>query len=178
MVSGAMNVTEETSLVPATAEITLAPPADRRSDIDAKHQRLTANLRDVGADGLLVLRPENFGWLTSGSPPRGVLDRAARPALYFSLEGRWLLCSNAETQRLFDEEIDGLGFQLKEWPWHWGRGQLLSDLTQGRNIAVDEPYEQCQSIGDTLAQLRRPLSPYEAACYRAVGRIVAHSLEA
>src|SRR5437868_2629018 len=138
-----MNVTEETSLPPATAEITLAPPADRRSDIDAKHQRLTTLLRDAAADGLLVLRPENFAWQTSGSPPRGVIDPAARPALYFSHEGRWLLCSNAESQRMFDEEIDGLGFQLKEWPWHWGRAQLVSDLTQGatqgRNIAADEP---------------------------------------
>jgi hypothetical protein len=173
-----MSVTEETRAAPATAEIGLSTPADRRSDIDAKHQRVTSLLRDLGCDGLLVLRPENFGWLTSGSQPRAVLDPYAHPALYLSAEGRWLLCSNAESQRLFDEEIDGLGFQLKEWPWHWGREQLLADLTQGRKLASDEPYDQCQPIGDALARLRRTLSPYELACYRVLGESLAHTIEA
>jgi hypothetical protein len=173
-----MSVTEESHPAPSTAEFTLSTPADRRSDVDAKHQKVAILLKEVGCDGLLVLGRENFAWLTSGSPPRGVLDPAARPALFFSQEGRWLLCSNAETQRLFDEEIDGLGFQLKEWPWHWGRGQLLADLCQGRNSAADEPYEQCRPLGAQLARLRRPLSPYEVACYRALGQLLSHSLDA
>jgi hypothetical protein len=173
-----MSITEETRSPPSAGEITLAMPGDRRTDIDAKHGRVTALLRDVGCDGLLVLRPENFAWLISGSPPRGVLDSAARPALYFSQEGRWLLCSNADTQRYFDEEIDGLGFQLKEWPWHWGRLPLLADLTQGRNIACDDPYEGCKLVAEQLARMRRTLSAYDVACYRAVGHILSHALEA
>jgi Xaa-Pro dipeptidase len=172
-----MSVTEETRTAsPSAPEISVSTPADRRSDIDVKHQRIAILLRDAGCDGLLVLRPENFAWLTSGSPPRGVLDPAARPALYFSQEGRWLLCSNTDTQRLFDEEIDGLGFQLKEWPWHWGRSQLLADLPGRR--ASDEPLEECQLLVEPLAQLRRALSPYEVACYRALGQILSHALEA
>jgi Xaa-Pro dipeptidase len=174
-----MSITAETRSPPASsAEIHLSTPADRRSDIDAKHQRITSLLRDFGCDGLLVLRPENFAWLTSGSPPRGALDPKAQPALYLSNEGRWLLCSNTDTQRFFDEEVDGLGFQLKEWPWHWGRNQLLGDLTQGRKVAADEPYETCQPAGDALARLRRTLSPYELACCRVLSETLSHSVEA
>ena len=175
-----MSVTEETRASSSSVDIGLTTPADRRSDIDAKHQRLTFLLREAGCDGMLVLRPENFGWFTSGSPPRGILDPAAQPALYFSADGRWLLCSNADTQRFFDEEIDGLGFQLKEWPWHWGRAQLLADLTQaqGRTIASDEPLEPCRPLGEACARLRRSLSPYELACYRVLGETVSHALEA
>jgi Xaa-Pro dipeptidase len=173
-----MSVTEETRTVESAPEISLSTPADRRSDIDAKHQRVAVLLRETECDGLFVLRPENFAWLTSGSAPRGVLDPAARPALYFSLEGRWLLCSNTDTQRQFDEEMDGLGFQLKEWPWHWGRTQLLADLKQGRKLASDEPFDECQPLGEPLARLRRALSPYEIACYRALGQILSHALEA
>src|SRR5947209_2197487 len=132
-----MSVTEEIRAAPSAAEFSLPTPADRRSDIDAKHQRVAALLRDAGCDGMLVLRPENFAWLISGSPPRGTLDPTAAPALYCRQEGRWLVCSNADSQRYFDEEIDGLGFQLKEWPWHWGRAQLLADLTQGSKICSD-----------------------------------------
>src|SRR5947209_8757811 len=175
-----MSVTEESRAATSSAEIALSTPADRRSDIEAKHQRITALLRDKGCDGFLVLRPENFAWLTSGSPPRGVIDLDAQPALFFSQEGRWLLCSNTDTQRIFDEEIDGLGLQLKEWPWHWGRAPLLADVlqVQGKKFACDQPFDQCQPLGAELARLRRTLSPYEIACYRALGETLSHALEA
>jgi len=173
-----MSVTEESRESPAMADFTMPTPADRHSDVDAKHLRVASLLREIGCDGLLVLRPENFAWMTSGSSSRSTLDPAAAPALYYSQEGRWLVCCNTETQRLFDEEVDNLGFQLKEWPWHWGRPQLLADLTQGRKIACDAPLEGCQSIDAALATLRRTLSPYEIACYKALGQLVGRTLEA
>ena len=64
-----------------------------------------------------------------------------------------------DTQRLFDEEIDGLGFLLKEWPWHWGRQQLLADLAQGRRLAADRPLPDCHDVAAELARLRRVLTP-------------------
>src|SRR5207249_7734032 len=127
---------------------------------------------------LLVLEPENFTWLTAGGAARGVADPADLPALYFSPEGRWALCSNVDSQRIFDEEIDGLGFQLKEWPWHWGRAGLLADLCQGRNVAADTPIEGCQSLAEQLRKLRLTLSEYDRACYRALGQVLSHALEA
>src|SRR5207302_9555624 len=93
-------------------------------------------------------------------------------------EGRWALSSNVDSQRLFDEELDGLGFQLKEWPWHWGRAQLLADLCQGRRVACDQPYAHAQLAAEQLARFRRTLTPYEQACYRALGQTVGHAREA
>jgi hypothetical protein len=118
--------------VPETTPAAADTGPDRRADIDAKQARLAAVLQEVGCEGLLVLEPENFAWLTSGASARNILNPAELPALYYSAEGRWALSSNVDSQRLFDEELDGLGFQLKEWPWHWGREQLLADLCQGR----------------------------------------------
>src|SRR5437868_4091933 len=148
--------------------------AARRADIDAKQARIAAFLQEVGAEGLLLLEPENFAWLSSGASVRGILDAADMPGLYFMPEQRWLLAANADSQRLFDEELDGLGFQLKEWPWHWGREQLLADLCVGRNIASDRNYGTCKSVGEQVRKLRRALTPYEQACALAVGSIVSH----
>src|SRR5262245_24143484 len=78
------------------AQVTLTTPSDRRADIDAKHQRLAALLEEVKCEGLLLLEPENFSWLTAGGSVRGVIDAAALPALYFSPEGRWLISSNVD----------------------------------------------------------------------------------
>jgi Xaa-Pro dipeptidase len=159
-------------------ELTSMAALDRRTDVEAKQALVAELLKEIGCDGLLVLQPENFAWLTAGATARGILDPVGAPALYFSVDGRWLLASNADTQRLFDEEIDGLGFQLKEWPWHWGRSSLLSDLCQGRNVASDTPLEGCTSVAERLARMRLHLSDYDRACYRALGQVLAHALEA
>lgn len=175
-----MSAIGETQIVAnlSSPEIHLTGPLDRRADIEAKQTLIATWLGEIGCDGLLVLAPENFAWLTAGGIARGVLDQAALPALYYSAEGRWLLCANVDTQRLFDEEIDGLGFQLKEWPWHWGRQQLLSDLCQGRSVACDQPVAGCKVHNEWLQRQRCTTTDYERACYRALGQVLTHALEA
>jgi Xaa-Pro aminopeptidase len=177
-------VTAESLLRPPTegAEINLAIGSDRRADIEAKQGRVAALLQQVGCEALLLLEPENFAWLTSGATPRGVLDPASGPGAYCAPDARWLICANVDSQRLFDEEIDGLGFQLKEWPWHWGREQLLADLCHNRKLACDRPavdgVANIVNVADQMRRLRRQLAPYEQACMLALGQLVGHALEA
>jgi Xaa-Pro dipeptidase len=173
-------VTAETLVqpTPAPTEARADAVVDRRADIDAKMLRVADLLKEVGCDGLLLLEPENFSWLSSGGMDRGVPDPASAPAVYCTPDARWLVASNADSQRLFDEEIDGLGFQLKEWPWHWGREQFLADLCQNRKLACDRPREGTVLVDEQLRRLRRCLTPYEQACQRSLGQIVAHALEA
>jgi Xaa-Pro aminopeptidase len=176
-----MSVTVETQTLPLSQslpELNLTTPSDRRADIDAKHARLITLLQEIQCEGLMLLQPESFGWMTSGGAARGILDLNEHPVLYFNAEGRWVLSSNVDSQRLFDEEVDGLGFQLKEWPWHWGRSQLLADLCQGRTVATDAPLMDCKVVANQLLHLRRKLTSYEQACYRALGQIISHALEA
>jgi Xaa-Pro aminopeptidase len=152
--------------------------SDRRADIDAKVARVAALLQEQGCDGLLLLEPENVAWLTSGGMDRTLVDPANAPAAYCNGDQRWVLAGSADSQRLFDEEIDGLGFQLKEWPWHWGREQLLADLCPNRKVACDQPRPGMVHVGDTLRRLRCLLTLYEQACQQALGQVVAHALEA
>src|SRR5262249_20662960 len=114
----------------------------------------------------------------SGGAARGTVNPADLPALYFSTEGRWVISSNIDSQRLFDEEVDGLGFQLKEWPWHWNREQLLADLCHNRTVACDRPWGDCKVVTEKLRNLRRSMTPYEQACCLALGGIVSHAMEA
>jgi len=152
--------------------------SDRRLDVDAKMPLVAALLQQTGCEGLLLLEPENVAWLTSGAMDRGRPDAASTSALYSNGDQRWLLASNADSQRLFDEEIDGLGFQLKEWPWHWGRAQLIADICQNRRIACDRPLPDTKDVAEELRQLRRAQTPYEQACQLALGRLLSHALEA
>lgn len=173
-------MTEETRAPsPASvADVNLLAPMDRRTDVEIKQGRVAAILQEAGCEGLLVLNPDNFTWLTAGGTARGILDPDILPGLFLSLDARWLLCSNVDSQRIFDEEIDGLGFQLKEWPWHLDRAALLADLCQGRNIASDVPLEGCKLVDKQLALARRDLTDYQIACYRMLGQTLSHALEA
>src|SRR5262249_1700299 len=105
-----------------------ATAAERRADIDANQAQVAALLAEVDCEALFIFEPENFSWFTSGATPRSILDPHQLPGLFVAPEIRALMASNVDAQRLFDEELDGLGFQLKEWPWQAGREQLMSYL--------------------------------------------------
>jgi Xaa-Pro aminopeptidase len=162
---------------PESADSELPIP-DRWADVDAKQAWVAALLRETECSGLLIVEPENFAWLTSGATARGILNPADHPVLFLSPEQRCVLSCNTDSQRLFDEEIDGLGFQLKEWPWHWGREQLVADLCQDRKVACDLLHKDFVYVGEQLRERRRALSLYEQACLRALGLLVSHALEA
>ncbi len=167
--------------VPAEAAVpeepSSAPLPDRRAEVDARQALVAALLQEVGCDILLLLERENFAWATAGGSYH-VLGPDERPALLLTAEQRWLLAANVDSQRLFDEELDGLGFQLKEWQWYAGRAPFLADLCQGRKVACDQPFGECRVIDDRLRQLRRVLTPYDMAMLRELGRIIGHALEA
>jgi Xaa-Pro aminopeptidase len=152
--------------------------AERRADIEAKQAQAASLLAELECDGLLLFEPENFNWLTSGATAGNVLDPLQRPGLFVSSDVRSLLASNVDSQRLFDEELEGLGFQLKEWNWHQGREVLLNYLSRSRRLASDVPRPDCKPAGDQLRELRWVISDYELAAYRQLGQILSHALEA
>ena len=154
------------------------PIAARRADIDAKQAALVPILAEVGCEAILLLMPAHVSWFTSGLNVRGLFADSERPGIYTNGRQRWLLCSNIDTQRLFDEELDQLGFQLKEWTWEGGRADLLANITAGRPIAADRPFPNLKLTIDRLRPLLRNLSWFEQSAYREIGMALAHAIEA
>lgn len=152
--------------------------AARRADIDAKQERVGKVLEAMGCEATLLLMPAHVTWFTAGMNVRGLIADSERPGVYTNGRQRWLLCSNADSQRLFDEELDRLGFQLKEWSWEGGRADLLMSITAGKKLAADRPFPGTQSVAERLRPLVRVLSDIEREDYRALGARVAHAVEA
>lgn len=152
--------------------------AARRADVEAKQALAAGVLAEMGAEALLLLMPAHVAWFTAGLNARGLIADSERPGIYTNGRQRWLLCSNVDTQRLFDEELDRLGFQLKEWAWAGGRSELLYNITTGRTIAADRPFPNVPMANDRLRPLLRALSAYEQDQYRDLGRTVANAVEA
>lgn len=152
--------------------------AERAAEVAERQLRIGELLQQAGAEAALLLDGANFAWLTAGAHPCLAADPAEPPALFVVEKQRWVLCANVDTQRLFDEELDDLGFQVKEWPWQLGRRLLLQGLINGRKIVCDQALDGCIPGADAMRQLRLARSAWDQARLRELGRTMAHALEA
>ena len=158
----------------------------RRADIDTKQDKVAKLLEELSCEGVVLLMPAHVAWFTGGMNIRGLIADGERPGIYTNGRQRWLLASNIDGQRLFDEELDGLGFQLKEWQWTVGRALLLGELVAGKEGTVglllgDQPAltagNQCaqrdpfrgQSIGGGEAASEREQECYSHFFFSAAG---------
>ncbi len=160
------------------AEIPARRNPDRAGDVDAKQRIVAEFLERTGYDALLLQQPANFAWFTAGGDnSRGGSSQSAA-AIFITPDARVLVTDNVNSPLLFDHELPGLGFQLKERPWHQPRQQLMGDIVRGRNVAGDFPLAGVTDVSSELAELRLPLTELECARMREMGKAVAHAVEA
>lgn len=152
--------------------------ATRRADVNSKQELLAKLLEELGCDAAILLVPAHLAWFCSGLNLRGLFTDSERPGVYTNGKMRWLICANVDTQRLFDEELDGQGFMLKEWGWPTGRAQLLAELVQGKKVCSDRPFPNMPLLADRLRMMSRPLFPSDAIRLGRLGENLAHALEA
>ncbi len=152
--------------------------SDRLADIQHKHAAVKQLLAARQADAILLQRPLNFAWFTSGGDCSRGGSSDASAALFITPEARVVVTSNAESAQLFDRELQGLGFQLKERPWHEPRTTLMDDLCRGRNVASDARFNGTPDISTPLKPLRMPLTSIECRKLRELGPALAHAVEA
>ncbi|MEX0702793.1 MAG: M24 family metallopeptidase [Planctomycetales bacterium] len=161
----------------SSAEIPIAD-VERFGDIERKHRLVTEFLESHAYEGLLLCKPSNFAWFTSGgdSSRAGSSERTA--AVFVTPEARVVAAGSIDAAQLFEQQLAGLGFQLKERPWHEPRNLLLEDLSRGRRVAGDLPAPRIQDVSVHLTGMRIPLTALECERLRKVGALVAHAVEA
>lgn len=152
--------------------------AERIVEIEQRHHRVTELLESTGCFGLLLQRPSNIAWFTSGVD----LTRGARcestAALLITADARLVLTSNVDSPQIFDCHLPSLGFQLKERAWTESRQSLIEDLCRGRSMASDFPGPRLQDVSARLSGLRVPLGEVEIRRLRDLGRDLTHAVEA
>lgn len=169
------------ALVDPTADHLDDAVARRRADIEEKHQRIIRFLDENGLEAVVLTRADSVAWFTSGGDLRnGLYDDRASIQIYVNHQCRAVVCDNVQTARAFEEELSGLGFQLKEHPWHVGPLPLLSTLTRNRRIVSDGGYPvlNLPDESEALDRLRFPLTVLERQRLRELGRTLALTLEA
>lgn len=153
----------------------------RAAEVAAKLDRLRALLDEHGAEALVLTRIANFAWASGGG--RSFINIAAETGAAWAVVTParvWVITSNIEAQRLAEEELTGLDWDVAPYPW-WsdaGPGALLANLVGGAvRLLADGGVPGATDVGRRLVELRSQLSVEEQARARALGRDTGLALE-
>jgi antitoxin VapB len=154
-----------------------ATPAERTAEVAEKVRRVRAFLEREKLGGVLLGHVRNFAWMTCGGDGHIVLGSPAGAASLLVLaDGRkFLLSPNNESLRLMNEEVAGLGFELREYKWYEDKlatdrkMQLVRELAGGA-VASDLPYGDLRVVEKEIGALRVPLMESEIRRLRWLGR--------
>ncbi len=153
----------------------------RREDIEEKHRRICRFLDTTGHDAVVLGRADSIAWFTSGGDlGQDLGSEVGSVLLYVNRGSRAVITDNVQSARVFEEELAGLGFQLKERCWFDEPERIIQELGHNKRIATDMggsnfPWTR---PGDMLRALRIPLTPLERQRYRELGRTLAQAVEA
>ncbi len=163
------------------SEIPSRRNSQRADDVETKQQVVAEFLEREGFDALLIQQPANFAWFTAGGDNSRGGSSLTTATLFITHDARVLVTDNVNSPLLFDHELPGLGFQLKERPWHQPRKELVTDIVRGRNVAGDISLPGASGVKDVserLTELRLPLTEWECGRMRELGKLIAHAVEA
>lgn len=162
---------------PALSQEIRAFDLSRAEEVEQKHRLLIEYLRLRGHDALLIQSPSMFAWLTAGAT-NVRSGQSPFAALFVTEEARVVLTNQVDSPHLFDRELNGLGFLLKERPWTDDPQAIRQDCVRARKVAADCWYPGTENVSRDLLDFRLKLTPREIDSYRELGRMLAHSVEA
>lgn len=154
----------------------------RRADIEIKHQRIREFLDRTEQDAVVLGRAESVAWFTSGGDlHQDCGSESSSVLLFINRKSRAVIADNVQSARVFEEELAGLGFHLKERPWFDDPTRVIAELSHNKQIATDLTTSGCPQWRrdlDPLRELRRRLTPLERQRFRELGRTLALAVEA
>jgi Xaa-Pro aminopeptidase len=153
--------------------------ANRRGEVDEKHRRIVAFLQAMRYDAVILTRADSIAWFTAGGDlAQDLGSEQGEVALFINAITRAVLTDNVQSARAFEEELAGLGFQLKERPWHQDASKIIADLAHNKKVATDGHYPGLIAEQDRLGSLRRPMTDRERTTLRSLGRGLSLAVEA
>ncbi|MBI5757550.1 MAG: M24 family metallopeptidase [Planctomycetales bacterium] len=161
----------------SSGEFFLADPAHFEI-VELRQKQVAEFLKSRQCDAMLLQRPWNFSWFTAGGSSLRFNSSDVTAALFLTPDSRVIVTSGVDSGQIFDREVSGLGFQIKERPWHQPRNVLIEDLCRGRRVLSDCGFPGTKEDAATIDSLRLPLQALECERLTELGKIVAHAVEA
>ncbi len=130
---------------------------------------------------MVLGRSDSVAWFTSGGDLGQDLGSEISSALLFiNRNCRAIFTDNVQSARVFEEEVAGLGFQLKERSWFDEPGKIIAELGHNKRVVSDLghcSYPWPRDF-DPLRVLHRPMTSLERQRLRELGRALTLVVEA
>lgn len=153
----------------------------RRDDVEEKHRRVCDFLDATGHDAVVLGRADSIAWFTSGGDlGQDLGSELGCVLLYINRSCRAVVTDNVQSARVFEEELAGLGFQLKERAWFDDPRRMIAELGHNKRVATDMCLESSPWTRrlDCLRGIRQPLTTLERQRLRELGRTLTLAVEA
>ena len=135
---------------------------------EARCELVRAVLDETGLDAVVLRRPENFAWYSGGADnrvdhasPTGVAD------IVVTRTAEYVVTNNIEAPRMREEQVPG--WDIVEYEWYEGPGDLIRKLARGAAVGVDAPDPSDVDVAGLMAPLRYRLDDEAIGRYRAAG---------
>lgn len=146
-----------------------------KEEINTKIDTLKNWMKQNNLGGMLFTQVRNVNWITAGRANTQIVlnkDVGAASLLIMDDGSKYLLANGSEAQRMLDESLKGLGYQLKFYPWYEAnpvkdsRGKLITEIAGNKRIGSDTPYPETMLMDEKFQPLRYQLTPTEIIRYR------------
>lgn len=148
-----------------------------KMEIEEKYDRINKFLSENKLDGILLTQVRNVYWITAGLANNQIVlnkDVGAASLLILKSGKKYLICNGAEAQRMMDESLKELGYELIQFNWYEAnpvkdvRGELIKQFGK---IGSDVDFPGTINVSEKFKPLRYSLNDYEVIRYSYVARM-------
>jgi len=145
------------------------------SEMNVKQQRIYQFLDEQKLDAVAFSTQSNFAWATcgGGNYVSTATDTGSAAAVFTRSGKRYAVCDVIEAPRIFEEELEGKGFEIISYPWNEPFPAAKIREIGGEKVGFDLGLDGMANIDSLFAQHRYSLTAEEVARYKTAGQIAA-----
>jgi len=157
-----------------------------KKEIEYKMKKVQSFLDQEGLAGILLTQIRNVRWITGGKANTQIVlnkDVGAASLLIMRDGKKYLICNGSEAPRLMNEDLKGLGYELKLYNWYEAnavkdiRGEIIKKIAGDGVIGSDVDFPGTVNKASEFSKLRFQLTESEIKRYRWLGKEVTESVE-
>jgi Xaa-Pro aminopeptidase len=141
-------------------------------ELRTKERRVREYLSANGLDAVLLTLRDNFAWITCGGANhvRSDSELGVASAL-LTKDAKYIITTNIEAQRIADEEVADMGFDVREHPWYEaaGREKLVWEIVGDGRCASDDRTTGTVALAPDFMSLRYSLTDAEKERFGSLG---------
>ena len=141
-------------------------------DYTEKKERLRTYMEMNGYDSIILSKRENFAWFTCGGDNKVLRNSDdGSGILVISKNSVIFLAYYMDSDRIYDDELQGLDIEKKVMYWYEGdRCEYAMKFTNGK-VAADSNIKGADNRWYDFVQLHYPLTENEVKRYRELGAV-------